>query len=63
MTGMTWGNLVTHLNKLEEAGYIEIQKSFKGKKPQSTLRMTKEGRKAFQSYRDTMKLVFDDLPE
>ncbi len=30
MTGMTWGNLATHLNKLEEAGYIEIQKSFKG---------------------------------
>lgn len=63
MTGMTWGNLATHLNKLEEAGYIEIQKSFRGKKPQSTLRMTEEGRKAFQSYRDTMKQVFDDLPE
>lgn len=63
MTGMTWGNLATHLNKLEEAGYIEIQKSFKGKKPQSTLRMTEQGKTAFQTYRQTMQQVFNDLPE
>ncbi len=63
MTGMTWGNLATHLNKLEEAGYIEIQKSFKGKKPQSTLRITEQGRFAFRTYRDTMKQVIDDLPD
>ncbi len=63
MTGMTWGNLATHLTKLEEAGYIEIQKSFKGKKPQSTLRMTELGRTAFRTYRETMKQVFDDLPD
>ncbi|HSQ25774.1 MAG TPA: transcriptional regulator [Anaerolineales bacterium] len=63
MTGMTWGNLTTHFNKLEEAGYIEIQKSFRGKKPQSTLRMTDEGRIAFRTYRETMKQVFKDLPE
>ncbi len=63
MTGMTWGNLATHLNKLEETGYIEIQKSFKGKKPQSTLRMTEPGRTAFRTYQETIKQVFDDLPE
>lgn len=63
MTGLTWGNLATHLNKLEDAGYVEIQKSFKGKKPQSTLRMTEQGRAAFRTYKETMQQVFNDLPE
>ena len=33
MSELSWGNLATHLNKLEETGYIDIVKSFKGKKP------------------------------
>jgi len=63
LTGLTWGNLATHLSRLEEAGYIEIQKTFNGKKPQSILNLTKAGRAAFQAYKDTMKKVLDDLPE
>ncbi|MCU0485366.1 MAG: transcriptional regulator [Anaerolineales bacterium] len=63
MTGLTWGNLATHLSKLEDAGYIEIQKAFKGKKPQSTLRMTEQGRAAFKAYKNSLKLVLDDLPD
>jgi len=63
LTGLTWGNLATHLSRLEEAGYIEIQKTFNGKKPQSILILTKAGRVAFQAYKDTMKKVLDDLPE
>lgn len=63
LTGLTWGNLATHLNKLEEAGYVEIQKTYKGKKPQSILRMTEQGRTAFQAYKKSMKQVLDDLPE
>jgi DNA-binding MarR family transcriptional regulator len=63
LTGLTWGNLATHLNKLEEAGYITVEKSFVGKKPHSTLRMTDEGRVAFRAYKQSMQQVLDDLPE
>ena len=63
LTGLTWGNLATHLNKLEEAGYVEMQKTFNGKKPQTFLRMTDQGRAAFRAYRKTMKQVLDDLPD
>lgn len=63
LTGLTWGNLATHLNKLEEAGYVEVQKTFNGKKPQSFLRMTEQGRAAFKAYKSSLKQVLDDLPE
>lgn len=63
MTGLSWGNLATHLNKLEEAGYVEVQKTFNGKKPQSIVKMTGQGRSAFQSYKKNLKQVLDDLPE
>jgi DNA-binding MarR family transcriptional regulator len=62
-TGMTWGNLSAHMSKLEEAGYLEVEKSFKGKRPNTMLRLTHQGRAAFQSYRRKMKQVLDDLPE
>lgn len=62
-TGMTWGNLSAHMSKLEEAGYIEVEKSFKGKRPNTMLRLTPQGRAAFQSYRVKMKQVLDELPE
>jgi len=63
LTGLTWGNLATHLNKLEAAGYVEIQKTFNGKKPQSILRMTPAGRAAFTQYKKNLRQVLDDLPE
>lgn len=63
LTGLTWGNLATHLNKLEQAGYVEAQKSFKGKKPQTTLRLTEQGRQAFRLYKESMQQVLNDLPE
>jgi DNA-binding MarR family transcriptional regulator len=62
-TGMTWGNLSAHMSKLEEAGYLEVEKSFKGKRPNTMLRLTPEGRSAFQAYRLKMKQVLDHLPE
>ena len=62
-TGLSWGNLSTHMSKLEEAGYIEVEKAFKGKRPNTMLRLTKQGREAFQSYRHNMKQILDDLPE
>jgi len=62
-TGLTWGNLSSHLSKLEAAGYVEIEKGFKGRKPQTMLRLTAEGRSAFLDYRRRMQQVFDTLPE
>jgi len=63
LTGLTWGNLATHLNKLEEAGYVDIQKTFDGKKPKSILRLTEQGRDAFRAYKKSMQQVLDDLPD
>ena len=62
-TGMTWGNLSAHMSKLEEAGYLEVEKTFKGKRPHTMLRLTPQGRTAFQTYRHKMMKVLDSLPE
>lgn len=61
-TGLTWGNLSTHLTKLQEAGYIEVEKSFKGKRPNTSLKLSSKGREAFHEYVQKMKKVFQDLP-
>lgn len=63
LTGLTWGNLSTHLSKLEEAGYVEIEKGYKGKKPHTHIRMTGQGREAFREYKKSMQRVLDDLPD
>jgi DNA-binding MarR family transcriptional regulator len=63
LTGLTWGNLSTHLTKLEEAGYIAISKEFKGKKPHTTISLTKQGRSAFREYKKSLQQVLDDLPD
>ena len=62
-TGLTKGNLSSHMSKLEAAGYIEVEKEFVNKKPHTMLSLSDEGRKAFQDYRESMKKVLDDLPE
>lgn len=63
LTGLTWGNLSTHLTRLEEAGYIGITKEFKDKKPNTTISLTAQGREAFWEYKQRMLEVLDDLPE
>lgn len=63
MTGLTWGNLATHLAKLEETAYIAIEKEFRGKKPHTTIHLTKQGRAAFREYKKSMQQVLDDLPD
>ncbi len=62
-TGLTWGNISSHLRKLENAGYVAVEKEFIDKKPHTTLHLTDKGRAAFQEYRKNMKQVFEDLPE
>ena len=53
-TGLTFGNLSSHMSKLEEAGYIEVDKQIKDKRPHTMLSLTKEGRAAFEDYRKNM---------
>lgn len=54
----TQGNLSVHLRKLEEAGYIEIEKSFHNRKPLTRARITKFGRAAFGIYLEALgKLI------
>jgi len=50
----TDGNLSVHLRKLEEAGFVAVEKSFVGRKPQTRARMTEAGRTAFVAYLDAM---------
>lgn len=50
-TGLTKGNLSAHLSKLEEAGYVKIEKTFKGKLPLTICRLTAAGKKALTQYR------------
>lgn len=61
-TGLTWGNLSSHLSKLESAGYVTVIKDFLDKKPHTMLQMTGEGRKAFNDYRNRMKQALENLP-
>ena len=58
-TGLTKGNLSVHLSKLEEAGYISIEKTYRGKIPMTLCRMTEAGRKAFKNYREQLKTFVD----
>jgi DNA-binding MarR family transcriptional regulator len=50
-TGLTKGTLSAHLSKLDDAGYVAITKSFKGKYPNTSAALTADGRKAFRKYR------------
>jgi DNA-binding transcriptional ArsR family regulator len=60
-TGLTFGNLSAHMSKLEGAGYIEIIKEFIGKKPHTMLKITEEGKKAFDKYTKKMKNFFNEI--
>ena len=54
-TGATAGNLSVQLDKLSEAGYISVEKTFEGKKPRTICRITPVGLNAFESYVDAIK--------
>jgi DNA-binding MarR family transcriptional regulator len=51
---VTDGNLSVHLRKLEDAGFVEVIKSFQGRRPLTRARLTDAGRKAFVDYLDAM---------
>lgn len=54
-TGTTAGNLSVQIEKLKEAGYIDVTKSFKGKMPCTTCKITQQGVEAFQQYVEALQ--------
>lgn len=50
-TGLTAGNISSHMSRLEDAGYVAIDKGFEGKRPRTIYRLTPQGRSAFERYR------------
>ena len=60
-SGLTKGNLGSHLAKLEEAGYIEIEKEFIGKIPRTVCRLTPAGIGAFRAYRTKLRRIAANL--
>jgi DNA-binding transcriptional ArsR family regulator len=62
-TGLTKGNLSSHLTKLEEAGYVQIEKTFQGKTPQTVCRLSLRGREAFRGYLVGLKRMVEAAPQ
>lgn len=60
-TGLTFGNLSSHMAKLEGAGYIEVVKDYVDRKPHTMLRITARGRAAFEEYRRGINRLFKGL--
>ncbi|MGZ9220855.1 MAG: transcriptional regulator [Anaerolineales bacterium] len=54
-TGLTRGNLSAHLSRLEEAGYVKIEKTFKGKLPLTVCKLTVSGQKSLKTYRQQLQ--------
>jgi DNA-binding MarR family transcriptional regulator len=62
-TGLTQGNLSSHLAKLEAAGYVAVEKTYVGKVPRTLLQLTDQGREALRAYRDRLVGVLSRLPD
>jgi len=62
-TGMTQGNLSSHMEKLAAAGLITIIKEFVGRRPRTLLRITDEGQTALRAYVTTMRHLFSGIAE
>ena len=61
-SGLTKGNLTVHLSKLENAGYIHVEKTFRGKFPHTEYRLTPEGKEAFDRYRQSLSRLMESKP-
>ena len=63
---LTDGNLSAHARTLEQAGYIAIEKTFRGRRPLTTMRLSAKGRTAFERYVETLRQIIDkpdEVPE
>ena len=63
LSGLSKGNLSSHLGKLEAGGLLEIHKSFRGKKPVTTVSLTPHGRDALAEYRQRLASVIAGIPD
>ncbi len=63
LTGATDGNLGSHLNALEGAGYLAITKDFAGKRPRTRAAITRAGERAFQAHTDCLRDLIDEARE
>lgn len=62
-TGLTKGNLSAHLSRLEEAGYVNIEKTYRGKLPLTLISLSPTGREAFETYRRQLEKIVASLSE
>jgi DNA-binding MarR family transcriptional regulator len=60
-TGLTRGNLSSHMSRREAAGYVEVKKTFVAKRTRTVLRLTELGRAAFDRYVARMKGLLDEV--
>ena len=60
-TGLSQGNLSSHLSKLESAGYVHIKKTFRKKRPRTIISMAENGKIAFEEYLKTMLEVYNTI--
>lgn len=60
-TGLTAGNISSHITKLAKAGYVDIEKSFANNRPQTTLKLSAAGRAALRRYLQTMRIVLEEI--
>jgi DNA-binding MarR family transcriptional regulator len=56
-TGLTAGNISSHMSKLEQAGYVDVDKTFVDRRPRTVYRLTDAGRNAINDYRDTLEAL------
>jgi DNA-binding MarR family transcriptional regulator len=61
-TGLTAGNLSSHMKKLIAAGYVNVEKAFVQNRPQTSYSLSKEGREAFEAYRGNVAEILARLP-
>jgi DNA-binding MarR family transcriptional regulator len=62
-TGLTGGNLSTHVSRLESAGYVHVEKGYQGKRPRTSLSLTETGRQALARYRRTLDSLLNGVRE
>ena len=62
-TSLTKGNLSSHLSRLQDEQYVEVEKTFKGKIPQTVYRLTPAGRTAFLAYLEKLSRVVECMPK
>lgn len=58
---VTDGNLASHLNNLEKQEYMEVKKEFVGKKPRTTYRVTRSGKKAFEEHLTALEAILKSM--